>query len=141
MKRRISGLLVLIILAQTLGTRGFPDSLNIGLAEPITNLQSWVRKNRNDHWMFEFILNPFISVVEFGLELVESVFTWLPWFVPAIIVFALVARTRRWGLATFTAFAVIYPGVVGVWSQSIVTISLMAVAVFICVLIGVPLGV
>ncbi|MFZ9637771.1 MAG: ABC transporter permease, partial [Ilumatobacteraceae bacterium] len=70
-----------------------------------------------------------------------SVFTWLPWFVPAIIVFALVARTRRWGLATFTAFAVIYPGVVGVWSQSIVTISLMAVAVFICVLIGVPLGV
>ncbi|MFM9003512.1 MAG: ABC transporter permease subunit, partial [Acidimicrobiaceae bacterium] len=141
MKRRISGLLVLIILAQTLGTRGFPDSLNIGLAEPITNLQSWVRKNRNDHWMFEFILNPFISVVEFGIELVESVFTWLPWFVPAIIVFALVARTRRWGLATFTAFAVIYPGVVGVWSQSIVTISLMAVAVFICVLIGVPLGV
>lgn len=141
MKRRISGLFVLIILAQTLGTRGFPDSLNIGLAEPITNLQSWVRKNRNGHWLFEFILNPFISVVEFGLELVESVFTWLPWFVPAIIVFALVARTRRWGLATFTAFAVIYPGVVGVWSESIVTISLMAVAVLICMLIGVPLGV
>ena len=141
MKRRISGLFVLIILAQTLGTRGFPESLNIGLAEPITNLQSWVRDNRNSHWLFEFILNPFISVVEFGIELVESIFTWLPWFVPAIIVFALVARTRRWGLATFTAFAVIYPGVVGVWSESIVTISLMAVAVFICVLIGVPLGV
>ena len=141
MKRRLSGLFVLIIIAQTLGTRGFPESLNIGLAEPITNLQSWVRDNRNKHWLFEFILNPFISVVEFGLELVELVFTWLPWFVPAIIVFALVARTRRWGLATFTAFAVIYPGVVGVWSQSIVTISLMAVAVFICVLIGVPLGV
>jgi len=141
MKRRISGLFVLIILAQTLGTRGFPESLNIGLAKPITNLQSWVRDNRNSHWLFEFILNPFISVVEFGIELVESIFTWLPWFVPAIIVFALVARTRRWGLATFTAFAVIYPGVVGVWSESIVTISLMAVAVFICVLIGVPLGV
>ncbi|MFZ9169824.1 MAG: ABC transporter permease, partial [Ilumatobacteraceae bacterium] len=141
MKRRLSGLFVLIIIAQTLGTRGFPESLNIGLAEPITNLQSWVRDNRNKHWLFEFILNPFISVVEFGIEIVESIFTWLPWFVPAIIVFALVARTRRWGLAIFTAFAVIYPGVVGVWSQSIVTISLMAVAVFICVLIGVPLGV
>ena len=49
MKRRLSGLFVLIILAQTLGTRGFPDSLNIGLAEPITNLQSWVRKNRKGH--------------------------------------------------------------------------------------------
>ncbi len=141
MKRRISGIVVLLIFAQTLGTSGFPDSLNIGLAEPITNLQSWVRKNRGNHWLFEFILNPFISVVEFGIELVESVFTWLPWFVPAIIVFAVVARTRRWGVATFAALAVVYPGLVGVWSQSIVTISLMAVAVFICVLIGVPLGV
>ena len=141
MKRRLSGLFVLIILAQTLGTRGFPDSLNIGLAEPITNLQSWVRKNRSSHWLFEFILNPFISVVEFGIESVEAVFTWLPWFVPAIIVFAVVARTRRWGVATFAALAVVYPGLVGVWSESIITISLMAVAVFICVLIGVPLGV
>ena len=141
MKRRISGIVVLLIFAQTLGTRGFPDSLNIGLAEPITNVQSWVRKNRSSHWLFEFILNPFISVVEFGIESVESVFTWLPWFVPAIIVFAVVARTRRWGVATFAALAVVYPGLVGVWSQSIVTISLMAVAVFICVLIGVPLGV
>ena len=141
MKRRVSGLVVLLVLAQTLGTRGFPDSLNIGLAEPITNLQSWVRKNRSSHWLFEFILNPFISVVEFGIESVESVFTWLPWFVPAIIVFVVVARTRRWGVATFAALAVVYPGLVGVWSESIVTISLMAVAVFICVLIGVPLGV
>ncbi|NDB42333.1 MAG: hypothetical protein EB035_05080, partial [Actinobacteria bacterium] len=66
MKRRISGLLVLLVLAQAFGTRGFPDSLNIGLAEPITNLQSWVRQNRGSHWLFQFILNPFISVVEFG---------------------------------------------------------------------------
>lgn len=141
MKRRLGALLIVLFLAQTFGTRGFPDSLNIGLAEPITNLQSWVRKNRSSNWSFEYFFNPLISIVEFGIDLVESVFTWLPWFVPAIIVFAVVARTRRWGLATFTAFAVVYPGLVGVWSQSIVTISLMAVAVFICVLIGVPLGV
>ncbi len=141
MKRRLGALFIVLFLAQTFGTRGFPDSLNIGLAEPITNLQSWVRKNRSSNWSFEYFFNPLISIVEFGIDLVESVFTWLPWFVPAIIVFAIVARTRRWGLATFTAFAVVYPGLVGVWSQSIVTISLMAVAVFICVLVGVPLGV
>ncbi|NBY44662.1 MAG: ABC transporter permease subunit, partial [Acidimicrobiia bacterium] len=141
MKRRFGALIVFLVVAQTLGTRGFPDSLNIGLAEPITNLQSWVRKNRNSNWSFEYFFNPLIAVVEFGIKSVESLFTWLPWFVPAIVVFAVIARTRRWGLATFTAFAVIYPGLVGVWDESIVTISLMAVAVFICVLIGVPLGV
>ena len=141
MKSRIGGLLVLIIAAQTFGTRGFPESLNIGLAEPITGVQSWVRKNRSSNWSFKFFFNPLISVVEFGLNCVESFFTWLPWFIPAIVVFVVIARTRRWGLATFTAFAVIYPGIVGVWSESIITISLMAVAVLICVVIGVPLGV
>lgn len=141
MKSRIGGLLVLIIAAQTFGTRGFPESLNIGLAEPITGVQSWVRKNRSSNWSFKFFFNPLISVVEFGLNCVESFFTWLPWFIPAIVVFVVIARTRRWGVATFTAFAVIYPGIVGVWSESIVTISLMAVSVLICVVIGVPLGV
>ncbi|MEN9648417.1 MAG: hypothetical protein RLZ17_453, partial [Actinomycetota bacterium] len=141
MKSRIGGLLVLIIAAQTFGTRGFPESLNIGLAEPITGVQSWVRKNRSSNWSFKFFFNPLISVVEFGLNCVESFFTWLPWFIPAIVVFVVIARTRRWGLATFTAFAVIYPGIVGVWSESIITISLMAVSVLICVLVGVPLGV
>jgi len=141
MKSRIGGLLVLLIAAQTFGTRGFPESLNIGLAEPITGVQSWVRKNRSSNWSFKFFFNPLISVVEFGLNGVESFFTWLPWFIPPIVVFVVIARTRRWGLATFTAFAVIYPGIVGVWSESIITISLMAVSVLICVVVGVPLGV
>ena len=104
-------------------------------------MQSWVRKNRSSNWSFKFFFNPLISVVEFGLNCVESFFTWLPWFIPAIVVFVVIARTRRWGLASFTAFAVIYPGIVGVWSESIITISLMAVSVLICVVIGVPLGV
>jgi glycine betaine/proline transport system permease protein len=111
------------------------------MAEPITGVQSWVRKNRSSNWLFRFLFNPLISVVEFGLNSVESFFLWLPWFIPPVIVFLIIARTRRWGLATFTALAVVYPGVVGVWPESIVTISLMAVSVAISVLVGVPLGV
>ena len=139
---RISSIvLVLFVTAQIAGTRGFPESWNIGMAEPITGVQSWVRKNRSSNWLFRFLFNPLISVVEFGLNSVESFFLWLPWFIPPVIVFLIIARTRRWGLATFTALAVVYPGVVGVWPESIVTISLMAVSVAISVLVGVPLGV
>ena len=139
---RISSIvLVLFVTAQIAGTRGFPESWNIGMAEPITGVQSWVRKNRSSNWLFRFLFNPLISVVEFGLNGVESFFLWLPWFIPPVIVFLIIARTRRWGLATFTALAVVYPGVVGVWPESIVTISLMAVSVAISFLVGVPLGV
>jgi len=139
--RVTSFLLVALIAAQTFGTRGFPESWNIGIAEPITGVQSWVRKNRTSNWSFRLLFNPLISVVEFGLNSVESFFLWLPWFIPPVLVFLIIARTRRWGLAIFTASAVIYPGVVGVWPESIVTISLMAVSVAISVLVGVPLGV
>ena len=132
---------IVLVAAQTFGTRGFPESWNIGIAEPITGVQSWVRKNRSSNWSFKFFFNPAISVVEFGLNGVESFFMWLPWFIPPIVVFLTIARTRRWGLATFTACVVVYPGVVGIWPESIVTISLMAVSVAICVLVGVPLGV
>ena len=139
---RITALVTIVLItAQTFGTRGFPESWNIGIAEPIKGVQSWVRDNRSTNWSFRFIFNPLISVVEFGLNSVESFLVWLPWFIPPVIVFLIIARTRRWGVATFTALVVIYPGVVGVWPESIVTISLMAVSVAISILIGVPLGV
>jgi glycine betaine/proline transport system permease protein len=139
---RIATLVIIVLVAaQTFGTRGFPESLNIGIAEPIKGVQSWARENRSSNWSFRFIFNPLISLVEFGLNGVESFFVWLPWFIPPVIVFLIIARTRRWGLATFTALVVIYPGVVGLWPESIVTISLMAVSVAISILIGVPLGV
>jgi hypothetical protein len=139
---RIAALVtVAFVAAQTFGTGGFPESWNIGIAEPIKGVQSWVRENRSSNWSFRFIFNPLISIVEFGLNSVESFFLWLPWFIPPVIVFLIIARTRRWGVATFTSCVVVYPGVVGVWPESIVTISLMAVSVAISILIGVPLGV
>ena len=39
MKLRLFGLLFLLSVAQTFGTRGFPDSLNIRLAEPINDVR------------------------------------------------------------------------------------------------------
>jgi glycine betaine/proline transport system permease protein len=126
---------------QIAGSGGFPKSWNIHLSDPINTWQSWIRSNRSHHWLFTYLLNPITSVVEFGLDKTEAFISWLPWFIPAIIVFAIIARTGKWVVAGFAAFAVIYPGIVGVWPQSIETISLMAVSVAISVIIGVPLGV
>jgi glycine betaine/proline transport system permease protein len=133
--------LALLIGLQVAGSSGFPQSWNIHLSDPINTWQSWIRSNRSHHWLFTYLLNPVTSLVEFGLDKTEAFISWLPWFIPAIIVFALIARTGKWIVASFAAIAVIYPGIVGVWQQSIETISLMAVSVAISVIIGVPLGV
>jgi glycine betaine/proline transport system permease protein len=136
----VSVVVVLVVL-QVLGSGGFPKSWNIGLSEPINSWQSWIRSNRDQHWMFTFILNPITWTVELGLNVTESFIGWLPWFIPPVVVFAIIARRKKWVMASFAAFAVIYPGLVGVWQESIETISLMAVSVGICILLGVPIGV
>ena len=136
-----AAIVVALIALQILGSGGFPESWNIGLSEPINSWQSWIRTNRDQHWLFTFILNPITWVIELGLNFTESFIGWLPWFIPPIVVFAIIARRKRWVLASFAAFAVVYPGLVGVWQESIETISLMAVSVGICVLLGVPIGV
>ena len=136
----VAGVCVLLAL-QIYGSGGFPDSWNIGLSEPINSWQSWIRTNRDNHWLFTFILNPITWIVDLGLESTESFIGWLPWFIPPIVVFAVIARRGKFVMAGFASFAVIYPGLVGVWQESIETISLMAVSVGICVIVGVPLGV
>lgn len=135
------GVVVACIALQVFGSGGFPESWNIGLSEPINSWQSWIRTNRDNHWLFTFILNPITWIVDLGLEFTESFIGWLPWFIPPIVAFAIIARRGKFVMASFVAFAVVYPGLVGVWQESIETISLMAVSVGICVIVGVPLGV
>ena len=137
----IAGVVVVLFALQIFGSGGFPESWNIGLSEPINSWQSWIRTSRDNHWLFAFILNPITWIVDLGLESTESFIGWLPWFVPPIVVFAIIARRGKFVMAGFAAFAVVYPGLVGVWQESIETISLMAVSVGICVIVGVPLGV
>jgi len=137
----LAGVVVVLLALQIFGNGGFPDSWNIGLSEPINSWQSWIRTNRDNNWLFTYILNPITWIVDLGLEFTESFIGWLPWFIPPIVVFAIIARRGKFVMAGFAAFAVVYPGLVGVWQESIETISLMAVSVGICIIVGVPLGV
>lgn len=51
------------------------------------------------------------------------------------------AASRRWGLSLAMMVAMWFIGTLGLWEKSMQTVALLLVAVFISVLIGVPLGV
>jgi glycine betaine/proline transport system permease protein len=136
-----AGFVALLVLAQILGQRGFPESWNINLANPVNDVQGWVRENRGQHWLFTLVFEPFTWVVDFGLERTSGFISWLPWFIPPTIVFLVIARSGKYWTAGFAAFAVVYPGIVGVWEQSIDTVSLMAVSVALSIAIGIPIGI
>ena len=137
----VVGFIALLAIAQILGQRGFPESWNINLANPVNDLQGWVRDNRGQHWLFTIVFEPFTWIVDFGLERTSGFINWLPWFIPPTIVFLIIARSGKYWTAGFAAFAVIYPGIVGVWEQSIDTVSLMAVSVALSIAIGIPIGI
>lgn len=60
----------------------------------------------------------------------------------AILIFVLIAwqfSTLRMGVATLVSLVAI--GAIGVWSEAMVTLSLVLTALFFCLLIGLPLGI
>ena len=132
----------LVVLEMALGAVGvFPESWRIHLAEWITEARRWVINNQTTHGLFLLVLNPISDVIDYSLRWVEGVLLWLPWFV--IVAATGMAATSILGLkgGLLTAAGVMYFGSVGLWEDSIQTLSLMGVAVVIAVAIGIPIGI
>ncbi len=88
-------------------------------------------------WLFDNIS----VAVTYALVYIERALMWIPW--PALVVaLALVSfAVGRWSLLSFTVFALLFIGFMGLWDYMVDTIALMVVAVVISVAIGLPLGV
>lgn len=86
----------------------------------------------------------FVTVVVVTRTIIESIegaLAWLPWPVPAL---ALIYAAWRFAGATIAALSVVavaYLVIFGFWQQTISTVSLVGAAVFITVLLGLPLGI
>jgi glycine betaine/proline transport system permease protein len=80
------------------------------------------------------------AILRTTLNVVEIAFTETPWpVVSGVVVFVALQRGGI-RLALFTAAALTYVGVFGLWDKSMATIALVVTAVMVCVLIGLPLG-
>ncbi|MEZ5341513.1 MAG: ABC transporter permease subunit [Acidimicrobiales bacterium] len=141
--RWLVGLIVVTFVASklfsTIGT--FPESLNIGLAAPISDARGWLISNQRNHWLYGVLLDPFADSIEWAIELLAAVLKWIPWY--GYVAWAGLGlwwvRGRVAGV--IGALAVLYFGVVGVWTDGLDTLALMSVSVVIAIAIGVPIGV
>ena len=137
-----AAILVLAVVGVALrGVDGFPSNWNINLADPIDSAHDWIRDNQRSHPLFTWFLGPFSDFIDWSLNSLTDHLTALPWFSLPLVSFVLVARTRRWLMATVAAVAIWLPGMFGLWEPTMRTLSLMLVSVAISVVIGVPLGV
>lgn len=142
--RRVAPWLFLVagvVLLQMTAGDSFPRAWDTLISDPVDSFQAWARSNRRTHPLFTGFFTPLSHGIDWALTAVADLLKWLPWYVIPASVFWIVARTRRYGTATVALVAALYPGLVGLWEVTMETLALMSIAVFISLIVGVPLGV
>jgi glycine betaine/proline transport system permease protein len=130
-----------LFLQLAVGGDRFPRAWDSLISDPIDAFQAWARANRRSHPLFTSFFTPLSVGIGSALTAVASFLKWLPWYVLPVSVFLVVARTRQYGKAIVATAAAAYPGLVGLWAVTMETLALMAIAVAICLVVGIPLGV
>lgn len=87
----------------------------------------------------------FFDVVTAGLRsalnFVELVFVQSPWPVTVVLVLLMAWRLAGPRTTVFAGAALAYVGLLGLWTDSMATLALVAVSVGICVVLGLPAGI
>ncbi len=105
-------------------------------------IASWI-----DYWFdlashnFAFLFQGVSRGIRTILEGVETFLVDTPWPVVAAVIVTLAYRSAGIRVAIFTAAALLYIAVLGFWQKSMATVALLGTASFLCVAIGIPLGV
>jgi len=79
--------------------------------------------------------------VEALLQTVSAVLLWLPPVVFIVLVAAFAWRIAGWRIAVLAAVSFTLIGMVGLWGLTMVTLSMVAASVLVCLIIGLPLGI
>jgi glycine betaine/proline transport system permease protein len=143
----LSGAIVGLMLVLYFALRGeypWPASLQWNSLGPhLDNFQSWLIDQRNaEHPNVVFrAFNGFAGFLDDLVTWLNNLLHWLTWVGTTVAGVAVVlrfggVRAAAWVLGAFASFALL-----GLWEESIETMSLMFAAVLLSLLVGMPLGV
>lgn len=111
----------------------FPVRIPLGRWAEI--LMEWLTEN------FSTLFDSIKAVVEFILVQIDTLFIWVPW--PVTIAVLAVISWRLFGVrvAILIAACLFFLAALDLWDQGMSTLALVATAVFISVMFGLPFGV
>ncbi|MBE9068091.1 ABC transporter permease subunit [Leptolyngbya cf. ectocarpi LEGE 11479] len=107
----------------------------IPLGDWISAIVAWVVSNFR--WAFQLIRVPISQI----LNGIEALFLWLPpiVFIAIVGLIAWQFASRKIAILSLIAMAAI--GFIGAWTETMTTLSLVVVAVLLCAVVGLPLGI
>ncbi|WP_293577259.1 proline/glycine betaine ABC transporter permease [Phaeobacter sp.] len=95
----------------------------------------WLAANFGD------VFDGVTAVIRWGLDGLEVVLIQTPWPVVMFVTVVLALRLAGSRVAIFTAAALAYLAFMGLWELAMITVALIGAGAFLCVVIGVPLGI
>ena len=137
------------VLAQSsnpgVGDNAVLDQWNVPFGAWIKQMVSWVDQNLAPvldvvEWPFTFLFRNFVNGPNHHpwWEIAD-----MPWIAVCLIFFVIGTVTRNGKVGTAVALALAGCGILGVeyWKETVITLGIIIVAVVLCAIIGIPLGV
>jgi glycine betaine/proline transport system permease protein len=136
-------LLLLTVLCLGFGWVDFPSSLRLSLNGPVDRAVHWAQVNLYQIGDSVIGTGPFSDFVSLYLlqPLRVVLIDWMAWPVVMLLTATLAWLVSGWRLALYTIAGVLLIGWLGLWEESMDTLSQVLVAVLLSVLLGVPLGI
>ena len=108
----------------------------------ILPLSDWL--NAVMDWIVDYFGWFFLGIswaLEWPIKAVRFILNRLPWSVTTFLFCSVAWAASGWKLAAFTLFSMLYMLVIGYWSESMNTLSLVAISVPLAILVGFAFGV
>ena len=131
----------LVIVGFVASVGAFPESWNLGLADPIDRTRRWLINNQTSHWLYTVLLNPLTDLADAGIRQLEAILRWFPWYVYPVFCGLGLWRVRGRVAGALGLCGVVLIGMTDLWQQGFATLALMGVAVFLSLVAGIPLGI
>jgi glycine betaine/proline transport system permease protein len=136
--------LALLLAIDTVAPAGlFPASWHLNLTRPVDNAVDWMRDNLYQVSGTPFGTGPFSDfLVIYTLNPLRNFFqSWLPWPLLILGVAVIAYLVDGWKLAMLSTAGLFVIGLLGMWKESMDTLSQVIVAVGVTVLISLPVGI
>lgn len=90
---------------------------------------------------FSDVFDGITATIRAVLDALEIVLIDTPWPVVMIVIVVMAYRLAGPRVAIFTAASLAYLAFMGLWEMSMITVALIGAGAFLCIIIGIPLGI
>ena len=137
----VAATVAVLALGVILFSGGFPESLVIDSAKPFNAFSDWVITHQRTNPLFVHFLVPLKNGINSTVDRLQLVLSRMTWLGVTVTVGAIAGVLAGWRMAVAAAAGFIALGLLGLWNDSLITLTLVLVSVGVALAIGIPVGI